>query len=345
MAEYDWERKIDMDRLRAYRQDRIDAQMKKDGVDVLISMRADNVRYITSFRPLGVASFFYFRYGVVKASGQIPYLLVASGDYSRALNDMPWLNGRVKPLPMDVMLSLPTFSDVFEALNLPKGTRIGVDEMGFSLYNRLCEQHPDFTFTEGSATMAKAKVVKGPEEIALIEKACVIAEAGMRVGIDLLREGVSEIEIAAEIQAKMVRCGSEGGHTQPTQVNSGENAVQLTRFPTERRIRNGDFVLMDVGCTYNGYNSDYCRTILVGTPSAEHKKVYRAVYEAIWAAIRACRPGASSADVDVASRNVLRKHGYEKYWFFGVTGHGIGISLQEPPVIGEQSARGEVPWV
>ena len=342
---YDWELKVDMARLRAYRTARLEAQMQQDGLDAVVTMRVDNVRYITSFRPNSPASFFFFRYGAVQAVGQNPYLLVASGDYARAVKSMPWLESRVKPLPMDVMLGVSTFREVFQELGFFRHARVGIDEMGFQFYHRLCQDNPELSFMDGSNTLAKAKVIKGPEEIELIKQACIIAEAGMRAGTDSLREGVTELDVAAEIQYTMIKCGSEGGHTNPIQVNSGENAVTLTRFPTERRIRNGDFVLMDVGCIFNGYNSDFCRTVLVGKPTVEQKRIYRTVYDSLWAAIEACRPGEETSEIDRASRDVIRKAGLEKYWYFGVTGHGIGISLQERPVIGEKSAAGEVSWV
>src|SRR5699024_8115733 len=71
---------------------------------------------------------------------------------------------------------------------------------------------------------------------------------------------------------------------------------------------------------------------------------YTAVYDATMYAIEACIPGAYTSDIDKASRDILQKAGYEKYWYFGVTGHSTGTSLQEPPIIGESSASGEEAW-
>lgn len=346
MAEFDFEQKIDMGRMRSFRLGRIDEQMKNDGLDCIITMRVDNVRYLTSFRPNSPNLFYYFRYAAVKAIGDAPWALVASGDYDRAINHMPWLNQRVKPLPMDPMLSVARFKEIFDELGLTKGARIGIDEMGFQLFEVFKETFPDYIFVDGRQTFAKAKAIKSADEIGLIKQACAIAEAGTQVAIDQLRPGLTEIEVSAMIHNEMLLRGSEGGHTHPTQVNSGENAITLTRFPTERIIRNGDFVLMDVGCCYNGYHSDYCRTVMAGKPlNNEQKRVYTAVYDATMAALEACKPGAPTTDIDQASREVLRKAGYEKYWYFGVTGHATGLALQESPIIGEVSAKGEKPWI
>lgn len=346
MAEFDFEKQVSMKKMRDYRLNRIDEHMKKDKLDCIITMRVDNVRYLTSFRPNSPNLFYYFRYAAVKAVEDTPWALVASGDYDRANTYMPWLEQKVKPLPMDPMLSIERFKEVFRELGLRKGAKIGIDEMGFQLYQVFKEIFSDYEFVDARQTFAKAKAVKCTEEICLIKQACAIAESGTQLAIENLRPGLTEIEISAMIQKEMILRGSEGGHTHPTQVNSGENATTLVRFPTERIIRNGDFVLMDVGCCYNGYHSDYCRTIMAGNPlKNEQKKVYTAVYDALMAAIEACKPGGYTTDIDKASRDVLRMAGYEKYWYFGVTGHATGTSLQETPVIGEASAKGEKPWV
>lgn len=346
MAELDYEQQISMEKMRKYRLSRIDGQMNMDELDCILTMRVDNVRYLTSFRPNSPNLFYYYRYAAVKAIGEKPWALVASGDYDRAMTKMPWLDKRVKPLPMDPMLSVARFKEIFDDLSLPKGARIGIDEMGFQLFKVFTEEFPDYTFIDARETFAKAKAIKSVEEIGLIKKACAIAEAGTQVAIDRIRPGLTEIEVSALIHNEMLLRGSEGGHTHPTQVNSGDNAVTLTRFPTERIIRNGDFVLMDVGCCYNGYHSDYCRTVMAGKPSDnEQKKVYTAVYDALMAALEACKPGVETTEIDRASREVLSKAGYEKYWYFGVTGHATGLALQEAPIIGEASAKGEKPWI
>lgn len=345
VAEFDFEQPIHMEKMRRYRLDRIDTEMEQDNLDCIITMRVDNVRYLTSFRPNSPNLFYYFRYAAVKAKGEKPWALVASGDYDRAITYMPWLEKKVKPLPMDPMLSVQRFNEVFDELGLHKGARIGIDEMSFQLFQVFREKFPDYEFVDGRNTFAKSKSIKSKEEVYLIKKACAIAEAGTQVAIDNLRPGLTEIEVSAMIHNEMILRGSEGGHTHPTQVNSGENAETLVRFPTERIIRNGDFVLMDVGCCYNGYHSDYCRTIMAGNPiKNEQKKVYTAVYDATMAALEACKPGSYTTDIDEASRDVLRKAGYEKYWYFGVTGHATGTALQEAPIIGEASAKGEKPW-
>jgi Xaa-Pro dipeptidase len=160
----------------------------------------------------------------------------------------------------------------------------------------------------------------------------------MNAFVDSVEEGKTESEISALCEYEMKSAGAEDCFCI---VMSGEHAVELNRFSTPKRIRRGDLVIADLGCTYLGYNSDFARTVICGDPMAEQKKVYQAVYSSLNSAIEACKPGIPSSSIDEASRKVLRDYGYEKYWYFGVTGHGIGISIQEPPTIGEKAALGE----
>ena len=162
MAEFDFEQPVSMEKMRAFRLDRIDEQMRQDGIDCIITMRVDNVRYLTSFRPNSPNIFYYFRNAAVKAVGDDPWALVASGDYDRAMTYMPWLKRKVKPLPMDPMLSVARFREVFQALGLPKGARVGIDEMGFQLYKVFEESFPEYQFVDGrGGTMLAAVDVHG----------------------------------------------------------------------------------------------------------------------------------------------------------------------------------------
>ena len=109
MSDYDWKQGIDFDRLRAYRRDRLDFAMEQAGLDAVMTTSVDHVRYMTSFRAITVPNFYVSRYAALQRAGDpLPYLLVASGDLARAQFAMPWMEGRIKPLPMDIRLAVPT---------------------------------------------------------------------------------------------------------------------------------------------------------------------------------------------------------------------------------------------
>lgn len=332
----DWVMETDWESIRESRTMRLREQMRSDGIDAILTMRADHIRYMTSFRGITMQIFFSMKYAALLAMEKGPYLYVASGDLARAKSTMQWMEGRIQPLPMDVGKSGELFTSTLRELGLREGV-VGIDIMPFGLLNGVQDMNPGLSFVDCSDTFSRAKAVKCKAELDVIKSAVEIAEIGMKEALNSIDEGVSELEVDALATYAMTLSGAEATFVQ---VMSGDHSIILTRMSTEKRIRRGDLVIIDLGCTYNGYNSDFARTVICGDPTEEQRSIYRAVYEALSEAVMKCKPGVFSSEVDKVSREVLRKAGYEKYWYFGVTGHGIGISLHEPPVIGEKAGKG-----
>lgn len=114
-----------------------------------------------------------------------------------------------------------------------------------------------------------------------------------------------------------------------------------TRFATDKLVRHGDLVFIDIGACWNGYFGDVGRAVICGKPSAMQKKVYQTVYEALHAGIEKMRPGNTNEDVARAIRATAAKHGLQDHFINLFIGHGIGISPNEPPYIGEQTPGAE----
>lgn len=328
---------VDWNEVSEFRIHRLKDAMRSHGFDAVLTMRLDNVRYMTRFRGLTLSVFFTMRYAAFMTSEGVPYLLVASGDFSRVKKDMPWQGDRVKALPMDVGIAGGIFAEVFKESRFERG-KLGVDIMPIALFKTLEQEFPQIEFVDGGPAFSDAKAVKHSGEIEALKLSSEVAELGMNAFINAIEEGETEIEISALAQHVMTSAGAEDCFAI---VMSGEHAVELNRFSTQKRIRRGELVIADIGCTYVGYNSDFARTLICGEPTPEQKRIYQAVYHSLRAAIEACKPGVPSSSVDKASRDVLRDYGYEKYWYSGVTGHGTGISIQEPPTIGEKTVLGE----
>ena len=328
---------VDWKEVSEFRVKRLREAMRAHNFDALLTMRLDNVRYMTRFRGLTLSIFFAMKYAAILTIESQPYLLVASGDLARVKKEMPWQRDRVKPLPMDVGIAGGTFAEAFNELGFRGGT-VGVEIMPIALFKSLEKQFPKFNFVDGAIAFADAKAVKHPGEIEALRQSSIVAEIGMNAFLKSAEEGKTEIEVSSLAEYNMKSVGAEDAFAL---IMSGDHAVELNRFSTMRRIRRGELVLADIGCTYLGYNSDFARTVICGDPTPEQKRVYQAVYDSLKAAIQACKPGVPSASIDKASRDVLRDYGYEKYWYFGVTGHGIGVSVHEPPTIGEKAAPGE----
>ena len=146
--------------------------------------------------------------------------------------------------------------------------------------------------------------------------------------LTLVRPGVRECDIAAEISYWHRKYGAECDAFDPI-VASGERGALPHARASEKKIRVGEMVVLDFGCRYRGYNSDITRTIALGNPSSEMKKVYRIVLDAQKKAIDAVRSGVAASFVDAAARTLIRKNGYGRYFIHSL-GHGLGIHVHDP---------------
>jgi Xaa-Pro aminopeptidase len=176
------------------------------------------------------------------------------------------------------------------------------------------------------------------EEIALTKDAAEVeslrnaARISGKVFADLLpliRPGVREVDLAAEISYLQKRRGGERDAFEPI-VASGENAVLPHARPTMKRIRNGETVILDFGTICNGYCSDLTRTVAVGKVSRRVREMYALVLDAHAAAVVAARGGIAARALDAVARDRLRGAGYGKFFTHSL-GHGIGLSIHERP--------------
>ena len=173
------------------------------------------------------------------------------------------------------------------------------------------------------------RAAKDEEEIALMVKAQEITDRAFAEICTFIRPGMTEQEIAAKLQYDMLRLGAMRMSFDPI-VASGPNGSKPHAIPSQRKVREGDFVTMDFGCVYGGYCSDMTRTVALGEPTEEMKKVYHIVLEAQKAGIAAARAGIPGKDIDAAARKVIEEAGYGDYFGHGY-GHSVGIEIHESP--------------
>jgi Xaa-Pro aminopeptidase len=178
------------------------------------------------------------------------------------------------------------------------------------------------------------RMIKSPAEIDLIRRSVQTNSRAFEQAVARLRPGMTESALAAEIEYRMRRLGAEKPAFE-TIVASGLRTALPHAQPTSAEIGPGSLVLVDMGAQQDGYCSDMTRMLFLGKPSARVKRAYRAVLEAQLAAIDAVRPGAATARVDAAARQVLKGYGLEAA-FTHSTGHGLGLEIHEPPRIGRR---------
>jgi Xaa-Pro aminopeptidase len=146
---------------------------------------------------------------------------------------------------------------------------------------------------------------------------------------------MKEYEVAGEIEYAMRKCGCWGTAFE-TIVASGIRSAFPHGGCTERVMRNGDLVVVDIGATYHHYRSDMTRTLVVGKPSEKQKKIYEVVRLAQDRACQAIKPNRKAKDIDGVARKVIEDAGYGKNFVHGL-GHGVGLEVHEPPGLSPES--------
>ena len=182
-------------------------------------------------------------------------------------------------------------------------------------------------------------MIKHPIEIECLRKAIEITEVGFVSAMEAVVPGVKEFEVAARAEYCMRNAGSEMVPFLPV-VASGANGSIFERIATDKVIRKGELVILDLGCIWRGYTGDMGRTVCAGQPSQDQKSIYKANYMALQEAIKAVRPGVTCDQIDAVARRVIREAGYERYEHKFATGHQLGYGLHGTPLV----ARG-VPYV
>jgi len=186
-----------------------------------------------------------------------------------------------------------------------------------------------------TAQLDSLRSLKDATEIRLMKKAARIAADSLAQVLPLVRPGMREIELAAELEYRMRLNGGQGCAF-PTIVASGPRSALPHAATTDRAIRNGDLLTIDYGTLYEGYCSDETCTFIVGKADARQKKLYTLVKNAHDRAIEALQAGRSARDIDAVARKCLTKGGYGKYFTHG-TGHGVGLNVHEYPAVSTAS--------
>jgi Xaa-Pro dipeptidase len=209
---------------------------------------------------------------------------------------------------------------------------VGV-QMGFStpafLLTMFQKANPEAEVVDIAPVMDELRMVKDSGEVALVRRAGEIASIGMLAAVKALKPGVTEIEVAAEAEYAMRKAGGYGTAT-PVFVNSGVRSGWLHGTATDKKIAQGELVVIDLVPRYKGYCANLCRTYVVGTPTRQQKELFDMYKEAQAEGIKALRPGAHMRDVDTSAKAVFGRAGYADQYVSGIS-HGIGLGFEEKP--------------
>lgn len=214
-------------------------------------------------------------------------------------------------------------------------SRVGFDALSASTYMKLAKSLKGVKLKDKSNMVWKLRMIKDETELNYMRRAAALTSEGMKAAIQTVKAGLREFEVAAEIEYAMRRRGS-GGVAFDTAVASGVRSAYPHGGCTDRKIRKGDFVVLDIGARYQNYRSDLTRTLTVGEPSSKQQRVYRVVKEAQEKAFQNVRAGVKACNVDTVARELIENEGYGEYFVHSL-GHGVGLEIHESPTLGPES--------
>lgn len=293
-------------------------------LDAMLITSPKHVYYLTGFATNPHERFL----GLLLAKGEEPLLLVPALDYEAA-----------QAAAASSVPNIHTHSDTDDAYEIlsklmPQGIRnLGVekDDLSVRRYEAIHGAVGAATYADIGAPLREMRAVKTPDEVARMKHAVRIVEDVLRAGVARVKQGVTEIEMVAELEYQMKKLGAQGPSFD-TMVLSGAKSAMPHGTPNHDPVREGELLLFDLGVYADGYASDITRTFAVGDISDEAKKIYAAVLEGNLRAIEAIRPGVTLGSLDHAAREAIEAAGYGPY-FNHRLGHGLGMDIHEYPSV------------
>lgn len=229
---------------------------------------------------------------------------------------------------LDDLVKLPEFINA---------RKIGIEEqaMSYFQYRNLQNKSKGKKLVPVSGMAEKLRQIKTAEEIIKIARAAQIADQAFSRILKFIKPGISEKHIATELDHTLKTLGSSNPSFDSI-VGSGPNGALPHAQPGDRKVRKGDFIVLDFGAIYQGYHSDMTRTVCLGHPTEKHLKIYDIVSRAQMAGLKAVKAGIKGKEADLAARKIIDEAGYGKCYGHGL-GHGVGLEVHEGPNMGIKS--------
>jgi Xaa-Pro dipeptidase len=338
----DVENRIDFEALRKYRLGRAREQMEKHDLGGLLCFDLDNIRYITNTNLAEWARGKYMRWCLLPREGEP--VLFEMGTAAVAKREFcPWLE------PQNIRVATPWFRGGYQQevnLDLSKAAmreikailqENGVEKMAVGLdesegYITHALESVGLEVRRGYDAMFEARIIKSPEELQLIELSAAMVDAVFAEIFDFIRPGVRETEIVAKLHSSLIRNGVD--RISGIVCVSGPRSNPHPHDFSDRMIRPGDPVFIDIASHFLGYATCYYRTFAVTRAAQKHKEVYKRAMDWLQASIDVMRPGITTADV-AHQWPSAKELGYEdeRQAFALAIGHGVGLSHHEKPWI------------
>lgn len=288
---------------------------QKDAIDAVLIVSDVNRQYFSGF------------------TGSFGYLVITK-DKAWLLTDFRYVSQAAAQAPHYEQIKLDQFSPAKSLTMLCD--RIGAEviafegnRMTYDLYHQLVRGFGRANMINRGQVIDGMRSIKSAEEIALMEKAQAITDATFTHILDFIRPGVTEKEIALELEFHMRRLGASGNSFDPI-VAAGPRGALPHAEPSDHKIEAGELLTMDFGCIYESYCSDMTRTVAIGEPDAEMRKIYDLVLATQKECIDAVRPGVIGKDIHQIAVNRFERNGLGEYFGHGL-GHSLGMEIHEEP--------------
>jgi Xaa-Pro aminopeptidase len=287
-------------------------------IDGLIFFNRSNIRYLSGF------------------TGSDGILLINSGKTTLLVDGRYTTQACREATDIQIIEYRDKIEGIIQAIKKFKLKRIGIeaDSITVEMYNQLTNCFRQGVFVALTDELKLIRAYKDETEIGLLKKAAGISSAAVRSLIAQIKPGCTEKELALQLEYNARKYGADGLAFEAI-VAAGENAALPHAQPTDRKIKKGDFVVIDFGVKYKGYCSDETCTIAFGKLTDRQKNAYQIVKDAHDRALAMIKANVHAADIDSCARSVFGKK-YGRYFVHG-TGHGVGLEVHEAPRLASNS--------
>lgn len=289
------------------------------GLDALLITNPFNRKYMTGF------------------TGTSGYVLIA-GDRAALITDFRYIEQAAEQAKAYEIIQhgLNPLETILQTLQQWRIAKLGFEQDHFTYaeYLKYTNTMTSIQFVVTNRLVERLRQIKDAGELKTIQAAAELADRTFEHILKQIRPGVSERDLALEIEFFMRKHGATSSAFD-TIVASGERSALPHGVASERILQSGDFVTLDFGALYQGYCSDITRTVVLGKATDRHREIYHIVLEAQQQAIAQIRPGMTGKEADALARSVIERFGYGERFGHG-TGHGIGLEIHEAPRLSRQ---------
>lgn len=288
--------------------------LTKKGLDGALVTKRENYMYLSGFT--GTSAF-----------------LIITQEHAVLLTDFRYVEQAAAQAPLFKIEKYQ--GNIISALNEVIKSQ-GIEKLGFEEGNVTFEKYNEFVTKLGirkfiplESAIEKLRAFKDQFELEVIKKAVKIADDAFTHILPYIKPGVTEIEIAAEMEYYMKKAGAISASFE-TIIASGLRSSMPHGVASDKKIEQGDSITLDFGAYYQHYCSDITRTVFLGQPKEEMKKIYNIVLEAQLKASEGAAAGLFGKDIDLIARDIIYKNGFEKNFGHGL-GHSVGLEIHESP--------------